>query len=150
MDGPGLRYCLFVQGCPHRCPGCHNPETHDFAGGKRIPGMRILHEIRSNPLVRGVTFSGGESFCQSLELAPLAEALRADGFHLMAYTGFVWEDLVTVPAHRPLLNCLHLLVDGPFVAARRSLGLHFRGSDNQRLIDIPSSLREGQAVLAEQ
>ena len=150
VDGPGLRYCLFVQGCPHHCPGCHNPETHDAAGGRLVPGAKILHDARRNPLLRGVTFSGGEPFCQSRELAPLAAALRADGTHLMAYTGFVWEDLVADPAHHPLLDCLHLLVDGPFVAARRSLGLRFRGSDNQRLLDVPASLHAGRAVLADE
>lgn len=148
VDGPGLRYCLFVQGCPHTCPGCHNPETHDFAGGRLVPGDKILADIRKNPLVRGVTFSGGEPFCQSRELAPLAVALKAEGRHLMAYTGYWWEDL-QAPEHRPLLDCLDLLVDGPFVEAQRSLGLRFRGSTNQRILDVPASLREGRPMLSD-
>lgn len=148
VDGPGLRYCLFMQGCPHCCPGCHNPETHDVAGGRLVSGEKILDDIRSHPLVRGVTFSGGEPFCQSRELAPLAVALKTCGHHLMAYTGYIWEVLACDPEHRPLLNCLDMLVDGPFVEAQRTLALPFRGSSNQRILDVPASLREGRAVLA--
>lgn len=147
VDGPGLRYCLFMQGCPHACPGCHNPETHDFAGGTLVSQERILADIRQNPLVRGVTFSGGEPFCQSLELASLATALKASGYHLMTYTGFVWEELVDNLTHRPLLECLDLLVDGPYVLAERTLTLPFRGSKNQRILDVPASLRAGIEVI---
>lgn len=143
VDGPGLRYCLFMQGCPHGCPDCHNPETHAFSGGRLVSGERILADIRRNPLLRGVTFSGGEPFCQSGELAPLAVALKAAGYHLTAYTGYTWEALALDPAHRPLLDCLDLLVDGPFILARRTLTLPFRGSDNQRLVDVPASLLTG-------
>ena len=147
VDGPGLRYVLFTQGCPHRCPGCHNPDTHDFGGGTPVVLRDILADIRRNPLLRGVTFSGGEPFCQSEALIPLAAALKSLGYHLMAYTGYVWEDLARDSAASRLLPFLDMLVDGPFVAARRSLELRFRGSSNQRILDVPAGLREGRPVL---
>lgn len=146
VDGPGLRYCLFLQGCPHGCPGCHNPETHAFSGGKLVSVERIFNDICENPLLRGVTFSGGEPFCQSLELIPLASALRACGYHLMAYTGFVWEELVDNPQHRSLLEYLDVLVDGPFVLAQRTLTLPFRGSANQRMVNVAASLTAGKYI----
>ena len=147
VDGPGLRYVLFTQGCPHRCPGCHNPDTHDFGGGTPVVLRDILADIRRNPLLRGVTFSGGEPFCQSEALIPLAAALKSLGYHLMAYTGYVWEDLARDSAAARLLPYLDMLVDGPFVAARRSLELRFRGSSNQRILDVPAGLRAGRPVL---
>ncbi len=147
VDGPGLRYVLFTQGCPHRCPGCHNPDTHDFGGGTPVVLRDILADIRRNPLLRGVTFSGGEPFCQSEALIPLAAALKSLGYHLMAYTGYVWEDLARDSAAARLLPFLDMLVDGPFVAARRSLELRFRGSSNQRILDVPAGLRAGRPVL---
>ncbi len=147
VDGPGLRYVLFTQGCPHRCPGCHNPDTHDFAGGTLVALRDILADVRRNPLLRGVTFSGGEPFCQSEALAPLAAALKRLGYHLLAYTGYVWEELTRDAAAARLLPFLDVLVDGPFVAARRSLELRFRGSSNQRILDVPAGLRAGRPVL---
>lgn len=147
VDGPGLRYVLFTQGCPHRCPGCHNPDTHDFGGGTPVVLRDILADIRRNPLLRGVTFSGGEPFCQSEALIPLAAALKSLGYHLMAYTGYVWEDLARDSAAARLLPFLDMLVDGPFVAARRSLELRFRGSSNQRILDVPAGLRAGRPGL---
>ena len=147
VDGPGLRYVLFTQGCPHRCPGCHNPDTHDFGGGTPVVLRDILADIRRNPLLRGVTFSVGEPFCQSEALIPLAAALKSLGYHLMAYTGYVWEDLARDSTAARLLPFLDMLVDGPFVAARRSLELRFRGSSNQRILDVPAGLRAGRPVL---
>lgn len=147
VDGPGLRYVLFTQGCPHHCPGCHNPHTHDFAGGAPVSLREVLADIRRNPLLRRVTFSGGEPFCQGEALVPLAAALKGLGYHLMAYTGYVWEDLVGNPAVARLLPLLDVVVDGPFVAARRSLELRFRGSANQRILDVPAGLRAGRPVL---
>ena len=147
VDGPGMRFTIFTQGCPHRCPGCHNPDTHDFGGGTPVVLRDILADIRRNPLLRGVTFSGGEPFCQSEALIPLAAALKSLGYHLMAYTGYVWEDLARDSAAARLLPFLDMLVDGPFVAARRSLELRFRGSSNQRILDVPAGLRAGRPVL---
>lgn len=148
VDGPGIRYVIFTQGCPHHCPGCHNPETHDFAGGQEIDTDLLLADIRRNPLVAGVTFSGGEPFAQAAALLPLARALKADGRHLMAFTGYTFEELLASEneAVRPLMETLDLLVDGRFVLAERSLELRFRGSRNQRVLDVPKSLEQGEAV----
>lgn len=148
VDGPGIRYVIFTQGCPHHCPGCHNPETHDFAGGQEIDTEVLLADIRKNKLVAGVTFSGGEPFAQARALLPLAQALRADGRHLMAFSGYTLEELLTSAdeAVRPFLETLDLLVDGRFVMEERSLELRFRGSRNQRVLDVQKSLEMGEAV----
>ena len=147
VDGPGLRYVLFTQGCPHHCPGCHNPETHDPEGGTSVPLDEILANILSNPLIHRVTFSGGEPFVQADRLLPLAQALKARGFHLMAYTGFTYEALLKRPDGLALLESLDMLVDGPFILALRTLDLPFRGSSNQRVLDVPASLKAGHPVL---
>lgn len=147
VDGPGIRYVIFTQGCPHGCPGCHNPETHDFAGGHEIDTETLLAEIRRNGLVSGVTFSGGEPFEQAEALLPLARQLKADGRHLMAYSGYTYEQLIadSRAGVRGLLEQLDLLVDGRYEAEHRSLELRFRGSTNQRALDVPASLAEGAA-----
>lgn len=146
VDGPGLRYVLFTQGCPHHCPGCHNPGTHDVSGGVDVSLDEILRDIRKNPITRGVTFSGGEPFLQSAALAPLAAELKRLGYHLMAYTGYLMEALLTRPRHAAFLASLDVVVDGPFVLAQRSLDLPFRGSSNQRFIDVPASLAASRVV----
>lgn len=146
VDGPGLRYVLFTQGCPHHCPGCHNPGTHDVSGGVDVSLDEILRDIRKNPITRGVTFSGGEPFLQSETLAPLAAELKRQGYHLMAYTGYLIEELLARPRHAAFLASLDVVVDGPFVLAQRSLDLPFRGSSNQRFIDVPASLAASRAV----
>ena len=152
VDGPGVRYTIFVQGCPHGCPGCHNPQTHAFTGGTSTQPEEILAEIDGKPYIRGVTLSGGEPFCQAEALCALAKSLKARGKHLMAYTGYTFEELLALddPFVRPLLEQLDLLVDGRFVEAEKSLDLHFRGSANQRVLDVPASLRAGAQVWAEQ
>ena len=99
VDGPGLRYVLFTQGCPHHCPGCHNPATHAVSGGVEVSLDDILRDIRTNSITRGVTFSGGEPFLQSETLAPLAAELKRQGYHLMAYTGYLMEELLARPRH---------------------------------------------------
>ncbi len=150
VDGPGLRFVVFVQGCPHRCEGCHNPETHDFAGG-RITDTDLLYEqCMENPLTGGVTFSGGEPFCQPHPLFELGSRFKAAGKHLMCYSGWTFEELLeksrTEEYTGRLLGILDILVDGRFDISRRSLSLEFRGSSNQRLIDVPASLKQGRVV----
>lgn len=149
VDGPGLRYVIFTQGCPHHCPGCHNPQTHDFAGGQEADLAKILEEIFANPLLCGVTFSGGEPFCQAEGLLPVAEAVKEKGKHLMIYTGYLLEELLelTDSAVRRLLELTDILVDGPFILAERNLTLSYRGSENQRVIDLGKSRKEGKIVL---
>ena len=149
-DGPGLRFVLFVQGCPHHCKGCHNPETHEFGVGTDYSIEYLFNRIKRNPLQSGVTFSGGEPFCQPEELAALARLLKADGYHLASFTGFTFEQLIASenPAVRELLDNLDILVDGPFILEQRDLELRFRGSRNQRVLDVPASLKAGCAILS--
>ncbi len=151
VDGPGLRYVVFTQGCPHRCEGCHNPETHDFSGGRLTDTDALYDECVENPLTRGVTFSGGEPFCQAQALYVLGERLKQRGLHLMAYSGWTFEQLLEKSQKeeytRKLLSILDVLVDGRFELSKRSLMLTYRGSENQRIIDVPKSLAAGEAVL---
>ena len=147
VDGPGLRCAIFCQGCPHACPGCHNPATHPFAGGTMVTPEDMEARIREYPLCRGVTFSGGEPFCQPEFFAELGERLRRQGYELACYTGYTFEALLAgTPEQRRLLNVLDILIDGRFVLAQRNLTLRFRGSENQRVLDVPKSLLAGKAV----
>ena len=137
VDGPGIRYTVFVQGCSHHCPGCHNPHTHDFAGGRVVDTEEIVAQMRGNPLLDGLTLSGGEPFEQPDACAELARQAHALGLNVWCYTGYKYEQLLAGDASRQaLLSELDVLVDGPFLLAERSLDLLYRGSRNQRLIDV--------------
>lgn len=150
VDGPGLRCVVFVQGCPHNCPGCHNPATHPFSGGAAATVAHVRHAIKQSRLCRAVTLSGGEPFCQAGALAALATQLKADGYELAAYTGYTFEQLLAGEAdRRALLGVLDTLIDGPFLQAQKDLSLRFRGSANQRIINVPKSLAAGAAVWRE-
>lgn len=144
VDGPGVRLTIFTQGCPHRCPHCHNPETHDAMGGHDISLAALLSMIDDNELLDGVTFSGGEPFAQAAKLVPLAREIKDRGLHLTIYTGYTFEVLRSHAMNHPewlhLLSYADLLVDGPFVYARRTLDAAFKGSSNQRLLDVQQSL----------
>lgn len=150
VDGPGLRLTLFTQGCPHRCPGCHNPETHPLEGGSLYPLEAIVARYAENPLLAGVTFSGGEPFLQAGPLARLAARIHARGGTVITYTGYIYEDLaaraVTDADVARLLDATDLLIDGPYVQALRSLDLPFRGSSNQRLLDRDARAALGGAI----
>ena len=148
VDGPGIRLTVFCQGCPHHCPGCQNPETWEFAERTRMRPEQILSMVKQNPLIRGVTLSGGEPFSQPVPLTALARLARGHGLHVMAYSGYTFEELLDgTPEQRELLNNIDVLIDGPFLLAERTLEARFRGSRNQRIINVPQSLREGKAVL---
>ena len=149
VDGPGLRLTVFTQGCPHHCPGCHNAHTHSYKGGKKIFVSKIMKQIDENPLLSGVTFSGGEPFIQAKKLIPIAQHVKNKGLELACYTGFVFEELVSgkVPYAKELLSYVDILIDGKFVLAQKSLNLKFKGSKNQRTIDVQQSLKEGKVVL---
>lgn len=135
VDGPGLRTSIYFAGCRHACPGCHNPESWDMAGGRPMTVEEIMDVVRDNDF--NVTFSGGDPFYQPLEsLAALAAAIKADGYTLWAYTGYLLEDLQYIPGASEVLNHMDTLVDGPFVLALRDTGLRFRGSSNQRIIPL--------------
>lgn len=150
VDGPGFRYTVFAQGCPHNCPGCHNPQTHDFGGGRTVDTDELFAECVEDPLNKGVTFSGGEPFCQAKPLYELGRRFKERGLPLWCYSGWTFEELLGKSEKdgdvANLLSISDVLVDGRFVEERKSLALRFRGSDNQRLIDVPRSLKEGKVV----
>lgn len=151
VDGPGIRFSIFTQGCSHHCPGCHNPQTHDFDGGHDISLAELLSMIEENPLLDGVTLSGGDPMFQAEALVPLAREIKERGMNLVIFTGFTFERLMAMKDEKPemleLLTFADILVDGPFIMAERCLDLKFRGSKNQRLIDVQASLSAGRAVL---
>ena len=147
VDGPGIRVSIFCQGCPHHCPGCHNPETWEFGCGTPVSAEQILEVVRANPLCRGVTFSGGEPFVQAEEFAQLAVLLKQHGYEVASYSGYTFEQLLSgTPGQRKLLETIDVLIDGPFRLEEKSLELMFRGSTNQRILNVPASLAAGQAV----
>lgn len=141
VDGPGIRCAIFAQGCSFDCPGCQNPQTHAFGVGENRSVDELVEIVRRNPLVRGVTFSGGDPFFQAEGFAALAGRLKALGYETAAYTGFRWEDLMSVgtSAQKAFLSHLDILIDGPFVLALRDLDLRFRGCSSKRIIDVPKS-----------
>ena len=147
VDGPGIRTTVFSQGCPHHCEGCHNPETWEFGCGTPMEEERIAEIVRSNPLCRGVTFSGGEPFAQAEGFARLARLLKEKGYEVASYSGYTFEQLLRgTPAQKELLENIDILIDGPFILAEKSLEVPFRGSRNQRILNVPASLSSGQAV----
>lgn len=150
VDGPGIRFTIFTQGCPHRCEGCHNPQTHDFDGGEEVSLESLLEDVRSNPLLDGVTYSGGEPFCQARELYTLGIELKKSGLNIVTYTGYLFEDLLEQASeenfYRELLSVTDYLVDGSFQLDKRDILLKFKGSSNQRILDVKKSLAEKKAV----
>ena len=147
VDGPGIRTTIFCQGCPHHCPGCHNPETWDFGCGTQVPVEDLVDIVRSNPLCRGVTFSGGEPFAQAEGFAKLAVLLKEKGYEVASYSGYTFEELLEgSEEQKRLLSVIDVLIDGPFLLAEKSLEVPFRGSRNQRILDVKESLAEGRAI----
>ena len=153
VDGPGIRMTVFCQGCPHHCKGCHNQQTWDFEGGYDSTVEKIIEEAKKDKLIKGLTLSGGEPFSQAKAMAELARQAKDMGLDIVCYTGYTFEklfaDFETHPEYKVLLEHCDLLVDGPFILEEKSLMLHFRGSRNQRILDVPASLKEGKAVLSE-
>ena len=150
VDGPGLRVSVFTQGCPHSCEGCHNKEAQDFEGGTEMSVEEILAIIKKNELTDGVTFTGGEPFCQPGGCAKIAKTAREAGLNVWVYSGYTFEELLALSKESPdileLLSLSDVLVDGRFVLFEKSFGVKWRGSKNQRLIDVPRSLAENQAA----
>ena len=149
VDGEGMRLTVFTQGCPHHCPGCHNPDTHDFQGGRETTPEAIIAEIDKNPLLSGVTFSGGEPFMQPAPLARLAKDVHARGLDVWSYSGYTLEELIARynPAINALLEEIDVLVDGKYLEEQRDLTLSFRGSRNQRIIDLNAWRKTGKIKL---
>lgn len=185
VDGPGLRYAIFVQGCTHACPGCHNPESWTPDGGTLTTIDALMADVQAAGLTQGVTLSGGDPFDQAEASAEVARRCKAAGLNLWTFTGYLYEDLLrqaavnddaengTCPAGTPtghpvtqtqtqtqaatsdnararairdLLDATDVLVDGPFIESQRSLELQWRGSTNQRLIDLPATRAAGHIV----
>ena len=138
VDGDGCRLTVFVQGCPRRCRNCQNPAAQPFDGGEVVDTQQIVDRIRDNPLLNGVTFSGGEPFCQCAPLAEIADAVHAMGLDVWSYTGNTYEELAASADGdvKRLLDAVDVLVDGEYRDELRDLSLKFRGSKNQRVIDM--------------
>lgn len=140
VDGPGLRYVIFTQGCPHNCPGCHNPHTHDFNGGYDISITELFNSINTTQLISGVTFSGGEPFMQPAACASLAKLVKASErkLNVLTYSGYYHAELLqlaeTNSAIKELLQLTDILIDGPYDKTKRNLNLPFRGSENQNIV----------------
>lgn len=150
VDGPGIRFVVYAQGCPHRCEGCHNPETWDSMGGKEISEDALLALIRETGLLRGVTFSGGEPFSQAAAFASLADRIKLLGLDIITYTGYTFEEILEMSKSdqniKQLLERSNFLVDGRYLASERDLSLPFRGSRNQRFLDVGASLAAGRPM----
>ena len=151
VDGPGYRTAIFTQGCPHACPGCHNPESHAMEGGTVWALDDVVRKFTGNPLLDGITLSGGEPFMQAAACAELARRAHAQGLNVWLYSGFTYEQLekraTADKAAAALLHEADVLVDGRFVLAERSLELSYCGSRNQRVIDLNQTRRTGEIVL---
>ncbi|MBP1736658.1 MAG: Ribonucleotide reductase of class (anaerobic), activating protein [Oscillospiraceae bacterium] len=149
VDGPGLRFTVFTQGCPHRCPGCHNPETHNLEGGREESVAALAESMLNNSLLSGLTLSGGEPFLQAAECATLAQIAREHGLNVWTYSGYTYEKLMSAGRAdwSALLDATDVLVDGPYLEALRSYEALFRGSSNQRLIDLNETRRHGRLML---
>lgn len=145
VDGPGLRTSVYFAGCSHRCPGCHNPESWNFNAGRELSAEEILGVIEENGF--DVTFSGGDPLYLLPLLTPLAREIKARGYGLWIYTGFLYEEALRLPGFSDLAPYIDVLVDGPFESYKRDISLLFRGSTNQRLIDVGATLRAGEVVL---
>ena len=165
VDGPGIRFVVFTQGCPHHCPDCHNPQSWPMEGGTFVTADRLLQEIRKNPTIQGLTLSGGEPTLQCEELLPLVREVKKLGLDVVTFSGYTFEQLqkrcgLEGPDHgqetegeaalRELLHLTDILVDGPYLKEQRDLSLQYRGSKNQRLLDCSASLEAGKAVLWEE
>ena len=146
VDGPGIRTVIWTQGCPHHCPFCHNPETHSFEGGTIVPVHDIIEEIKSLELQDGITFSGGDPMMQPLACLEIAKKCKELGYNVWCYTGFLFEELLNKPDCLEFLNYVDVLVDGKFDNNLKSYSAKYRGSKNQRIINVKSSLKKKKAV----
>jgi anaerobic ribonucleoside-triphosphate reductase activating protein len=146
VDGPGIRFVVFAQGCKHRCPECHNPQTHDFNGGNLVEADNIVENILNSNHIDGVTFSGGDPFFQAEEFEYIARKLKKKNVHILAYSGYLYEQIVSDEKMKKLLENVDVLVDGPFIKEAKTYKLAFRGSKNQRIINVKASMKKNQVV----
>ena len=145
VDGDGIRFAVFMQGCLRNCEGCHNPDTHALDGGQLIDTQEIIAAIKKNSLLDGITLTGGEPLLQVAAANELALAAKSFGLNVWCYTGYTFEELPAEAA--PLLKNVDVLIDGPFIESQRDLNLQFRGSRNQRIIDVKKSREQNKIVL---
>lgn len=153
VNGPGLRRVIFAQGCIHNCKGCFNPDTHDMQGGQMMNMDKIIEDIKNNPLIKGVTFSGGDCLEQADKFAYMAKEIKKLGLNIWCYTGYTYEYIIENRDKRvgwnELLNSIDVLIDGKFEKDKRDASLRYKGSSNQRIIDIKESLKSGKVVTIE-
>ena len=148
VDGPGVRYTIFTQGCNHKCPGCQNPDTWSFEDGQGVNIDLIFDNIMENPLIDGVTFSGGDPFYQSEVCTKLAKRIKSEtNLNIWAYTGFTYEEIIKDTNMLEFLKTIDVLVDGMYIEGKRSLEIKFRGSTNQRIIDVKKSLENEEIMI---
>ena len=147
VDGPGFRTSVYSSGCPHHCPGCHNPQSWNIDNGHPVEIEEILKVILDDPFA-DVTFSGGDPMFQPHGFTELAKAIKQQSNkNIWCYTGFLFEELLKHPAQKALLKQIDVLVDGRFIEALKDEGLRFRGSSNQRIIDVKASLEKEETVV---
>lgn len=157
VDGEGIRYVIFTQGCTHNCAGCHNPKTHDFSGGYDVDDIEIYNDIIENPLLDGITLSGGDPLFQADKLIKLVDMLKKDGYTIWVYTGFVFDEFLKYINNEPcdkritkdminMLKYADVVVDGPFILEKRTLDALYRGSTNQRLIDVTKTFANNEII----
>ena len=145
VDGPGLRTSIYFAGCSHHCEGCHNPQSWSPTAGRDMSEDDLLNIIAYNDFP--VTFSGGDPFFNPEPIARFAQRIKEEQHrNIWCYTGYRWEQIIQEPRFLPLLQQIDVLVEGPFILAQRNIQLRFRGSENQRIVDVPASLREGRMV----
>ena len=153
VDGEGIRSVIWFQGCPHHCEACHNPETWDFDAGYEVSIEDVKKQIDELEFQAGVTFSGGDPMSQVEALVELASYVKEKGMNVWCYTGYVYDDIIKLSEKNPLykeaLKYIDVLVDGPFVLKLKSFDVPFRGSSNQRLIDVPKTLKKGKVITLE-
>ena len=152
VDCPGIRLAVFTQGCIHNCKGCHNPESHDPNGGRVYDTEKIIQLAAANPLYDGVTLTGGDPFYQPVPCAEIAEGVKKLGLNVWTFTGYTWEQILDSKNEDfiRLLRATDVLIDGRFELDKRSLELNFKGSTNQRTIDVKKSFEKGEIVLWEE
>lgn len=146
VDGEGLRAVIWFQGCPHGCPGCQNPETHDIKQGIEVDIEEIFEKIDNLKFQKGITLSGGDPFMQSEAAKKIADYARNKGYNIWCYTGYTYENIIKNPKLKSLLESVDVLIDGPFLLEEKSLNCRFRGSKNQRIIAVKKSLEEERVV----
>ncbi len=147
VDGPGLRTSIYVAGCRHKCLGCHNPQSWDFGAGQPMTVDEIMARVVEEDF--NVTLSGGDPLWQVGKILPLARAIKEKGYTLWLYTGFVWEEILASPELSKILQWVDVVVEGRFIESKRDISLRFRGSSNQRIVNVPATLAAGIPILVE-